>query len=150
MSIDAGPQGDFVGPEANSNKTASFQLQVTNATYFGSGPGSAYVGINSGGWCYLTSDPNAAATFTGWVDGDGRKFIATPNGWLSYSGATPYYVGQWQTVSNQYQTWIDGGTLFLHNGAMCFYSDGSNTWLYNQSQGTVGYTVCAVLPATAP
>jgi hypothetical protein len=149
-NVDAGPQGDFVGPEANSTQSQPFQIQVTNAPYFGSGEGAAYVGINGGGWCYLTTDPTAAATFTGWIDGSQRKFIATPNGWLSYSGATPYYVGQWQTVSNDYQAWITNGTLNLHNGVMCFYSDGSNTWLYNQSAGTVGYTPCQVLPQNAP
>ena len=108
------------------------------------------MGINSKGWCYLTSDPTAAASFTGWMDGEKRKFLATPDGWLSYSGATPYYVGQWQTVSNGYQTWIADGILDFAGGVMCFYSDGSNTWLYNQSAGTVGYTTCAVLPTTAP
>jgi len=146
----AGPQGKFVGPEPNSTKLDTFQIQVTNASYFGSGPGTAYVGINGNGWCFLTADPGAAASFTGWIDGKGRKFIATPDGWLSYSGATPYYVGQWSTVSNTYQAYIEGGTLYLHNGVMCFFSDGSNTWLYNQSAGTPGYEPCKVLPAKAP
>jgi len=145
-----GPQGKFVGPKPNSTKVSSFQIQVTNAPFFGIGRGTAYVGINPNGWCYLTSDPGAAASFTGWIDGSGRKFIATPNGWLSYSGTTPYYVGQWPTVSNDYQAFSEGGTLHLHNGVMCFYSDGSNTWLYNQSPGAVGYMTCTVLPATAP
>jgi hypothetical protein len=154
----AAPQGEFVGPEPNSTQTSSFLIQVTNATYFGSGPGTAYVGITTGGltpgYCYLTSDATAAASFTGWIDGENRKFIATPDGWLSYGGATPYYVGQWKTVSNGYQTWIADGTLefqgLVSGGVMSFYSDGSNTWLYNQSPGTVGYTPCKVLPATAP
>lgn len=143
----AGPQGAFVGPEPNSTKLDSFQIQVTNAPYFGT---PAYVGINANGWCFLTSDPGAAASFTGWLDGKGRKFIATSNGWLSYSGATPYYVGQWPTVSNDYQAYIHDGTLYLHKGVMCFFSDGSNTWLYNQSSGTAGYITCNVLPTNAP
>jgi hypothetical protein len=158
-NADAGPQGDFVGPEENTTETeslenatqgASFLIQVINAPYFGSGEGKAYVGLNGGGWCYLTTDPNAATSFTGWIDGSQRKFIATPNGWLSYSGATPYYLGAWKNVTNLYQTWIDNGTLNLRNGVMCFYSDASNTWLYNQSEGTVGYTTCQVLPTKAP
>lgn len=146
----AGPQGEFVGPEPNSTKLDTFQIQVTNASYFGGGPGKAYVGINEDGWCFLTSDQGAAASFTGWKDGNGRKFIATSNGWLSYSGATPYYVGQWPTVSNGYQAYIDEGTLYLNNGVMCFFSDGSNTWLYNQAASTPGYGACQVLPANAP
>jgi hypothetical protein len=162
-NVDAGPQGDFVGPEENitraelgenSSQTDTFQIQVTNVPYFGSGEGTAYLGLTtgtfSGGYCYLTSDPTAAVSFTGWKDGGNRRFIATPNGWLSYSGATPYYVGSWRNISNDYQTWIADGTLYLHNGVMCFYSDGSNTWLYNQSEGTVGYTTCQVVPQNAP
>jgi hypothetical protein len=160
--VDAGPQGSFVGPEdniaqakleENSSETKTFQIQVTNAPYFGAGEGTAYVGLTTGitgGYCFLTSDPNVALSFTGWIDGSKRKFIATPNGWLSYSGATPYYVGAWRNISNDYQTWIEDGTLYLKNGVMCFYSDGSNTWLYNQSKGTVGYTPCEVVPNTAP
>lgn len=145
-----GPQGTFEGPEPNSRQGSGFQIQVTNTSYFGNGPGKAYVAINPHGWCYLTSDPDAAASFTGWIDGKGRKFIATPNGWLSYSGATPYYVGQWTTVSNDYPAYIEKGTLQLHGGVMCFYSDGSNTWLYNQAPGTPGYEPCAVIPVNAP
>jgi hypothetical protein len=149
----SGPTGNFVGlvgPKSISTKTLSFQIQVTNAPFFGTGPGTAYVGINSKGWCYLTSDPGQAASFTAAKDGDGRKFISTPDGWLSYQGATPYYLGSWQSITNEYQTWIEGGILHLHGGVMSFYSDGSNTWLYNQSENTVGYTPCTVLPATAP
>jgi hypothetical protein len=159
---DAAPQGTFVGPEenvvqaeleGNASQAETFQIQVTNAPYFGMGEGTAYVGLTTGfngGYCYLTSDPNAALSFTAWTDGSNRKFIATPNGWLSYGGATPYYVGSWKNISNDYQTSITNGTLNMHNGVMCFYSDGSNTWLYNQSEGTVGYTPCQVVPQNAP
>jgi hypothetical protein len=146
----SGPTGNFVGPETKAESVGSFQIQVTNAPFFGTGPGTAYVGINGGGWCYLTSDPGAATSFTATKDGEGRKFITTPNGWLSYQGATPYYLGSWRNISNEYQTWIEGGILHLHGGVMSFYSDGANTWLYNQSENTVGYTPCTVLPATAP
>jgi hypothetical protein len=145
----SGPKGEFVGPKPNGTMAPSFQIQVTNAPYFGTGPNTAYVGI-SGGYCYLTSDPTKATTFSGGIDGDGRKFITTPDGWLSYSGATPYYVGSWKSITNEYQTWIEGGILHLHGGVMSFYSDGANTWLYNQSENTVGYTACTVLPVTAP
>jgi hypothetical protein len=145
----AGPQGNFTGPE-QGNSTPSFQIQVTNASYYGTGPGKAYVGINGKGWCFLTTDPGQAASFTAVKDGSGRKFITTANGWLSYQGATPYYVGSWQTIENKYQTWIEAGILYLHNGVMSFYSDGANTWLYNQSDGAVGYTKCTVLPVNAP
>ncbi len=147
---DAGPQGMFEGPELSSTQTKSFVIEVTNAPYFGTGAGTAYVGLNSSGWCYLTSDPNAAMSCTGWTDSNQRRFIATPNGWLSYQVATPSYAGSWQTVSNSYQTWIADGTLSFDGGVLCFYSDGSNTWLYNQNVGTPGYTPCTVLPAKAP
>lgn len=146
----SGPQGNFAGPEPNSVSTSNFQIQVTNASYFGTGPGNAYVGLNTKGWCYLTSDPGQAASFTAATDSKGRKFITTPNGWLSYQGATPYYVGSWINISNDYQTWIEKGILYLHGGVMSFYSDGANTWLYNQSDNTVGYTKCTVLPVNAP
>jgi hypothetical protein len=146
----SGPKGNFTGPEPISTDTSSFQIQVTNASYFGPGPGTAYVGINSGGWCFLTSDPGQAASFTAAKDSQGRKFITTANGWLSYQGATPYYLGSWKNISNDYQTWIEGGVLHLHGGVMSFYSDGANTWLYNQSEGAVGYTKCTVLPTDEP
>ena len=147
----AGPQGNFTGPEAlAAANVGSFQIQVTNASYFGNGPNNVWVGINSGGWCYLTTDPGQAASFTAAKDGSGRRFISTSNGWLSYQGATPYYLGSWKNISNDYQTYIEGGILHLRNGVMSIYSDGSNTWLYNQSENTVGYTPCTVLPATAP
>src|SRR5262245_34237387 len=99
-NVDAGPQGDFVGPAENVTQTEledgskqgePFVIQVTNVPHFGTGEGNAYVGLN-GGYCYLTSDPNAAITFTGWIEKDRRiiekdwKYLATPNGWLSYSG----------------------------------------------------------------
>ena len=129
----SGPQGNFEGPEPLGANAQSFQIQVTNASYFGTGPGTAYVGINSGGYCYLTSDPGQAASFTGTKDGSGRRFITTPNGWLSYGGATPYYVGSWRNISNLYQAYIEEGVLYLRNGVMSFYSDGANTWLYNQA-----------------
>lgn len=150
MSKEQGPQGNFTGPEALGANALGFQIQVTNASYFGTGPATAYVGINSGGWCYLTSDIGQAATFTATKDGSGRRFITTPNGWLSYQGATPYYLGSWKNISNDYQTFIEDGILRLRNGVMSFYSDGANTWLYNQSPGAVGYTACTVLPVTAP
>lgn len=146
----SGPTGNFVGPEAKAESVGSFQIQVTNASFFGTGSGTAYVGINGGGYCYLTSDPGAATSFTAAKDGNGRKFITTPNGWLSYEGVTPYYLGSWRNISDKYQTWIEGGILHLYGGVMSFYSDGANTWLYNQSANTVGYTPCTVLPATAP
>ena len=144
------PQGDIQGPEASSTQTESFQIQVTNCPSFGTGPGTAYVGLNAGGYCYLTSDPQQGAWFTAWTDGSGRKFIATPDGWLSYYGATPYWAGSWKNISNSYQTWIKDGEVSFDGGVMCFYSDGSNTWLYNQNNGTVGYTPCTVLPVKAP
>lgn len=147
---DAGPQGAFTGPEPEGAKANTFVIEVTNAPYFGMGPEKAYVALNSNNWCYLTSDPTAAVSCSGWIDSSQRKFIATPNGWLSYQGSTPYYAGAWQSVSNSYQTWIADGTLSFDGGVLCFYSDGSNTWLYNQNVGTVGYTPCTVLPATAP
>lgn len=146
----AAPAGKFEGPEAGGTLVPSFQIQVTNAPYFGSGAGTAYLALTESGYCYMTSDPTKATSFSGGTDSKGRRFITTPDGWLSYGGATPFYMGSWKNISNEYQTWIDDGVLHLHGGTMCFYSDGANTWLYNRSDDTVGYTTCKVLPVTAP